>query len=204
MTWSIRHQGSPKSVEGLTLQEVVDGLADGQWEPTDEVKGPQDAEWVMIENHPQLAEVAADLEPPPVKPYDDETRLDMTPLIDVTLVLLIFMILTTSYAALQKILEASASEQDDKRPVRVVKEKEIKEQHIVVKATMENGEPVVRVENEVVELHRLVAALHGYARATQKSTLLLEHDGDVPQDVVVQIIDKAKGAGMTRVLQVAP
>jgi hypothetical protein len=31
---------------------------------------------------------------PPAKPYDDETRLDMTALIDVTLVLLIFFILT--------------------------------------------------------------------------------------------------------------
>ena len=62
MTWKVRHQGSPQSVEGLTLAQVVEGLQDGLWEPTDEVMGPQDKDWVAIENHPQLAEVAMAVE----------------------------------------------------------------------------------------------------------------------------------------------
>src|ERR1700694_5274302 len=104
MSWKIRHQGSPRSIEGLGLTHVVEGLQDGLWETTDEVMGPQDKQWVAIESHPQLAEVVADIEPPPPRVEDDETRLDMNPLIDVALVLLIFFILTTSYAAVQKIL----------------------------------------------------------------------------------------------------
>ena len=112
MTWKVRHEGSPSAVEGLTLQEVVQGLLDGQWEPTDEVMGPEDERWVAIENHPQLAEVAAELEPPGPKVYDDETRLDMTALIDVCLVLRVFFILTTSYAALQQLIDAPNLTQD--------------------------------------------------------------------------------------------
>src|SRR5713101_5012228 len=104
MSWKIRHEGSPRALEGLTLTQVVEGLQDGLWEVTDEVMGPQDEQWVAIESHPQLAEVALDLEPPP-RHQEDETRLDMNPLIDVALVLLIFFILTTSYAALQKVLD---------------------------------------------------------------------------------------------------
>ena len=104
-TWKIRHEGSPRSVDNLTLAQILEGLQDGLWEATDEVMGPNDAAWVAIENHPQLAEVAADLEPPPQRTYDDETRLDMNALIDVCLVLLIFFMLITSYAVLQKRLE---------------------------------------------------------------------------------------------------
>ena len=72
MTWRIRHQGSPRAVEGLTLSDALEGLQDGLWEPTDEVMGPGDRDWVALENHPQFADVAATiarlfaLEPPPV------------------------------------------------------------------------------------------------------------------------------------------
>ena len=106
MTWKIRHQGSPRSIEGLTAGQVVEGLQDGLWETTDEVMGPHDEQWREIENHPQFEEVAAEIEPPEPRHHEDETRLDMNPLIDVCLVLLIFFILTTSYAALQQVLEA--------------------------------------------------------------------------------------------------
>ena len=58
MSWKIRHEGSPDAVEGLSLAEVVEGLQDGRWEPTDEVMGPEDAEWVPIPEVPdrQLVE----------------------------------------------------------------------------------------------------------------------------------------------------
>src|SRR5437870_1804409 len=145
MTWKIRHEGSPQAVEGLNPQEIVEGLQDGLWEPTDEVMGPNDESWVPIENHPQFAEIAEDLEPPPPKVYDDETRLDMTPLIDVTLVLLIFFILTTTYATLQKILDmADLTSKSAKGPAVITKEK-VKEFMIVVRVSMEKGKPAIKV-----------------------------------------------------------
>src|SRR5262249_28118804 len=115
MNWKIRHEGSPQSIDGLELQQVLDGLRDGRWAPADEVMGPGEANWQAIENHPQLAETAADLEPPPPKDHDDETRLDMNPLIDVALVLLVFFILTTTYETIRKVIEApGTSSQSEK------------------------------------------------------------------------------------------
>jgi len=61
MTWKIRHEGSPRSVEGLSAAQVVEGLQDGQWETTDEVMGPQDRNWVAIESHEVFADVAAEI-----------------------------------------------------------------------------------------------------------------------------------------------
>jgi biopolymer transport protein ExbD len=201
--WKVRHQGSPTALGDLTLAQVAEGLADGRWEPTDEVMGPNDSTWVPIESHPQLADIAADLEPPPPRVYDDETRLDMTALIDVCLVLLIFFILTTSYAVLQKRLEAPGVTADRLGPAVVTTEK-VKEQMIRVTIKMEGGKPVTAVEDHVVDEYLLPSELRRYGNATKKTQLLLEHDDDVPQRAVVAVIDAAKGAGLEKVSLVVP
>jgi biopolymer transport protein ExbD len=205
MNWKIRHEGSPVAVEDLTLPQVIEGLQDGRWEPTDEVMGPDDREWTAIENHVQLAEVATDLEPPPAPSHDDETHLDMNALIDVTLVLLIFFILTTSYAALQKILESPKVSVDDKTGALVVTEKQVAELMIRVRVTMEGGQPVIRVEDRVVDEEALLGVLAGFTRGDQRKTdLLLECDPEAPREIPISIQDKAKGAGIQRVYWLVP
>ena len=201
--WKVRHEGSPTALGDLTLTQVAQGLADGHWEPTDEVMGPNDTTWVAMESHPQLAEIAADLEPPPPRVYDDETRLDMNALIDVCLVLLIFFILTTSYAVLQKRLEAPGVTANRLGPAVITKEK-VSQQMISVTLKMDNGKPVIKVEEQVVEPARLESELRKYVNSTHKTQLLLEHDDDVPQHAVVEVLDAAKGAGMEKVSLVVP
>ena len=65
MPWQVRHAGSPRVVRDLSLQQIVDGLQDGQWETTDEVLGPGEERWRTIDAHPQLADIAQDVEAPP-------------------------------------------------------------------------------------------------------------------------------------------
>ena len=202
MNWKISHEGSPQSIE-MEQEELLDGLRDGAWEPTDEVMGPGESQWVAIENHPALAEIAADMEPPPPRTYDDETRLDMNALIDVTLVLLIFFILTTTVAAMQKRLEAPSVEQG-KVKVPVYTKEQVKEQMIHVKAVMKDGNPVITIEDKEVEPKRLVIEMQKFVRDTHKTDLLLEHDDNVSHELVVKIIDSAKAAGMNRVRMLVP
>ncbi len=202
--WKVRHQGSPRSVDNLTLEQVLEGLQDGQWEPTDEVMGPNEGEWVAIENHPQLAEVAAELEPPPPRTYDDETRLDMNALIDVCLVLLIFFMLITAYSILQKRLEQPKVSSDDPNHMRVVKKEDADKQMLVVKATMEGGQPVIRVEGKVVAPEDLLKAFADAVRGTPKSELLLDAEDDVPHGTVATIQAAATSARMKRVHLVEP
>jgi biopolymer transport protein ExbD len=201
--WKVRHQGSPLALDDLTLTQVAEGLADGRWEPTDEVMGPDDKDWVPIESHPQLEEIAAELEPPPPRHYDDETRLDMNALIDVCLVLLIFFILTTSYAVLQKRLEAPGISGDKVGPPIVTKDK-VEQQMIHVIARLEGDKPVFQVEGQVVDKDNLESELRRYVKSTSKTQLLFEHDYDVPQSAVIAVLDAAKGAGMEKVSLVVP
>lgn len=201
--WKIRHQGSPTALSDLTLTQVAEGLADGRWEPTDEVMGPNDATWVPIEIHPQLEAIAAELEPPPPHHYDDETRLDMTPLIDVCLVLLIFFILTTSYAVLQKRMEAASISTEKTGPATVTTEK-INQQMIWLKVKMENGQPAFSIETQPIDANKLDDELRKYRRATEKTQLLLQMDDDVPHSVEVAVFDAARIAGIQKVALAPP
>jgi len=196
-TWKVRHEGSPQAVEGLTLEQVVEGLADGVWEPTDEVMGPGETEWVAMENHPQLEELAADIEPLPPHEREDETRLDFTPLIDVCLVLLVFFMLTTTVAALQVRLEAPGVEDRQAPKVKVYTEQEVEQTVILVTARKVGDRVVVKVEDEEVALSDLPAALRRHVK--KKTKMVLDHDGEVPHDVVVKVIDAGKGVGLDSV-----
>jgi biopolymer transport protein ExbD len=200
MTWKIRHQGSPSSIDGLTLAQVIEGMQDGLWELTDEVMGPQDESWVPIETHPQLSETAAELEPPLSISHDDETRLDMNPLIDVALVLLIFFMLTTSYAAVKRVLEMPTGTTRNAEGRLVYTKAKVAEVLIKVEARPgPDGKPVYRVEDEEVDEKFLRPVIAKYVREKRKTELLVDAEG-VDWGAVVAIPDAAKGAGVERVL----
>jgi biopolymer transport protein ExbD len=201
MSWKIRHEGSPKSVEVNTLQQVVDGLQDGRWELTDEVMGPQDKAWVPIENHPQLAEIALDMELPPPAEHEDESKLDMTALIDVCLVLLVFFILTTTYAELQKMIDSPSLSAESNLPV--VTRQQVEQSMIQVKVTQTDKGPVIRVEGQEVDKDQLVPVLKRFV-GPSKVELLIDHDRAVPHGTIVAIEDAAKSAGINQVLIAVP
>lgn len=202
-TWQVRHEGSPQTIDGMTLQEVVEGLQEARWEPTDEVRGPDDADWVAIENHPLLEEIAADIEPAPPRGFDGESHVDMNALIDVCLVLLVFFIITTSYAALTKRLD-NPDVSDSKIGPPVVKKEEanLYMVHVILKFSGEKT--TYLVEGQPVEPHLLTSTFRRQVGTTGKTILLLEHDGEVPHGAVVRVQDAAKGAGMTKVLVAIP
>jgi biopolymer transport protein ExbD len=203
MSWKIRHEGSPKAVENLTLDQIIEGLQDGLWEVTDEVMGPTDTEWVAIENHPKLEEIAIDVEPPQPKRDVDESRLDMTPLIDVCLVLLIFMVLTISYGAIQKQLDAAqVAAEGPKGQLRQVKDSVAKQTMIIVKATMENDKPVIRVEDKVVPEEALAGELR--LLTSRKPELLIEWGPGVRRKTIVVIQDAAAAAQIQKIYVQAP
>lgn len=208
MTWQVRHEGSPRAVSGLTVQRIAEGLRDGAWEVTDEVMGPNDRTWVALENHPQFAEVVADLEPQP-RPHQEATSLDMTALIDVCLVLLIFFILTTTYAAaVQKVVPLPTAREDgEKKAARVVNLKEVRERMIRVQAHLDKaGRPVIHVENqaapvlaedgETIDVEKVRDVLRPYVRGeNRKNEVLLDARG-ITWGMVIALQDGAKSAGV--------
>ncbi len=203
MSWSVRHEGSPKVIEGLTVEQVADGLREGSWEPTDEVRGPGEPDWRALENHPQFAELAADLEPPPRIEGDDETRLDMNPLIDVCLVLLIFFMLTTTYAALQKYLDSpDTTSQTLDGPTKMTPNA-LDKIAIKVSVKVEGDKTVIRVEDKVIELDDLAKTLKSMVKKdASKTNVWLDLDDKASYGTYISIVDQAGDAGVSVLLQV--
>jgi biopolymer transport protein ExbD len=209
MPWQVRHAGSPRVVRNLTLQQLVDGLQDSLWETTDEVLGPGEERWRPIEAHPQLAEIAQDLEAPPPARHAEATSLDFNALIDVCLVLLIFFILTTSYANLvQKVVPIPVLKSEGK--TRSAKVADIAKTMIRLEASGDKaGNPVVRVQNQAVDVlsadgkaidfAKLRSALQPFTRGEDRKTELLLDARAVTWETVIQIQDAARAAGIQKI-----
>jgi biopolymer transport protein ExbD len=205
--WQARHQGSPKAVQGLSLAQIAQGLRDGFWAPTDEVMGPQDSDWVAMENHPQLMELVEDLQEPPARPREDETRLDMNALIDVTLVLLIFFILTTTRSvAVQKIIPLSSITESSKG-IKVYQADQVKKFMVKLQAVGgADGAPVIWLEGKEVQVlgedkqtldkEKLATLIRPLVQGQPPKTEMLLDAQKVSWGTVVAIQDAAKAAGI--------
>lgn len=190
--WMVRQQGSPTAVGVPSAAEVLEGLRDGHWLPDDEVRGPGDERWRPIEGHPTFAGAAADMEPPRPEAAD-ETSLDMNPLIDVCLVLLIFFILTITYASLERSIGIPEDNPDQKGPSPRVDYKDIKDRVFVVSAKMDGEWAVVRVEKDEVPLDQVFVKMRDVIAATGRKEMVLDIERDVPWGVETAILDAAKG-----------
>lgn len=205
--WRYRREGSTQESRDLALEQIIQGLRDGKIEPTDEVRGPADAAWQPIENHPDLADVAEEVEPPFPRVHEEATSLDMNPLIDVCLVLLVFFILTTSYAAAVMKVIPLASVTDHKKGVPVLSPKDIKAKMVRVEAFKKAGQIVVRIENQTTDVttagqfdgRKLEAALLPFTKAVEPKKEMLLEARELDWGTVVRLQDHARAAGITTV-----
>lgn len=196
--WNIRHQGSLEAVEGVTAEEIVDGVKEGIWEPDDEVMGPNDPDWVPLEVHPIFEAAMAEYDPPPPKHHPDETKLDMNPLIDVALVLLIFFMLTTTYEELRKEFNPPPGQRDEKGKKTDAFVKSIA---VRVTARTENNQTIYHVEGEQVAEKDLEEKFKEYREKLGHDKLAMEIDPTVPWKSVVSIQDAAAGAKFSEIIR---
>jgi biopolymer transport protein ExbD len=193
MSWTIRFEGSQSTAVVPTAQRVMEGIREGEWEPTDDVRGPGDREWTPIEEHRQFVEAIAELEPE-ARHEEDETHLDMNPLIDVALVLLIFFILTTTYSVLRRSVDVPGEPEGEKgKTTKQIKAEDIQDRAFKVEAWMIDERARLRVNDKIVEVEELEKALSEMIRATGKRDIILEFEG-IPWGILAQIMDAAKGA----------
>jgi biopolymer transport protein ExbD len=191
--WKLRHAGSPQTSNPLTAEEIVQGVQDEIFDPTDEVRGPNDKDWVPLEQHPHFAEAMANIEPPEPPPHEDETRLDMNPLIDVALVLLIFFMLTTVYEELRKKYPFLQDPQEEKasNPQPVNDAKKI---YIFVTLKQEGDKTLIYVDDTLVPEDNLTTHLRDVRTRTARHAIGIDIGPTVPWGAVMSVQDSAKEA----------
>ena len=193
--WQVRKEGSTEVYRLPSAADVIAAMRDGNFVPADEVKGPTDTDWQPIETHPMLAEAALDVDPPPTAEKDD-THLDMNPLIDVCLVLLIFFILTITYATLERAVSVPDDTAEDKGTPKVQIDK-LKDQVFIVTAKMDGDKPVIKMgvlgALKEVAFERLFQEMEALVNSTGRKEMVLDIDRDVPWGVETAILDAANG-----------
>lgn len=193
--WLVRQEGSTQTYALPSAAAVLTALRDGNFVPADEVKGPTEPDWQPLDAHPMFADTAVDLEPEPEEETDD-TALDMNPLIDVCLVLLIFFILTITYATLERALSVPEDSADDKASKKV-NINDMKDRVFVVKVDMNGETPVIQMgihkQLKPVARERIKEEMEALISSTGRREMVLDIDRDVPWGVETAVLDAAKG-----------
>ena len=211
MAWQLRHEGSPQLRKDLSLQQIVDGLRDGLWETTDEVMGPGETQWRKIEVHPQLAEIAEELEAPPPVRHEEATSLDFNALIDVCLVLLIFYMITSAYAAMVQKSVPLPMTSSDSKGIRVIRMDEVKNTMIRVQAYHDKaGTPVVRIDGQTqndvlssdgmtIDADKIRDVVRPFVKGEDHKTVVLFDAHDITWENVIRIQDGVRAAGVQKI-----
>jgi biopolymer transport protein ExbD len=201
--WLVRLTADPAPRRLSTAAAVLVGVRDGDWETTDEVRGPGDRMWVPIEEHPVFADAVAEMGPPPPEPVD-ETHLDMNPLIDVALVLLIFFILTATVATLRRtiVLPPPQSEETQNPTPQA---KDLEDRTFTLMVTLdEREEPVVKVSTgggaeRVIPYDKLEQEMKEVVDSTGRKEMILKMANDVKWKTSVRVHSAATKAGVNKV-----
>ena len=117
----------------------------------------------------------------------EEPRVDLTPMVDVVFLLLIFFMISTTFIETPGLtinLPKSSAQQ--------VK-KEQQELRVYLRADSK-----IFLEKQEIELSDLVESLQAYGDKAADTTFLLMADKDVKHGNVVQLMDTAKAAGFIK------
>lgn len=204
MAWQLRHEGSPQPVpQALTTEQIVEGMRDGVYAISDEVRGNGNNKWVKLEKHPHFAEVAEVVQEIESQVFHEpeDDNIDMNPLIDVCLVLLVFFILATTMSVMEKVLNLPKNQMPDKTPRPLTADQVQK--YIMVKVEKKGAATIFKVNdyetteaNMLRELERMIKE--------GKSEMILDIGPGVDFGNYTLVIDKSHEARITKILTKAP
>jgi biopolymer transport protein ExbD len=121
------------------------------------------------------------------KKQQRKLNLDITPLVDVIFLLLIFFMISTTFLSYNEIKV--------KLPEAVTESKAMNTGPIEITITRENK---IYVDNKIVQPADLLTDLKQKITNTEDKTAVIRADGQVQHQVVVQVMDTAKVAGIDK------
>jgi biopolymer transport protein ExbD len=126
----------------------------------------------------------------------EESGLDMTPMVDVTFLLLIFFMITASFA-MQKSLETTAPKPDEEGAAQSVTIEDLESGSVVVEI---DGENHLRVDDvPVVGIGELIDVLSAKIANENKTEMLIEADPAASHGTVVSVTDAGLEVQMQRI-----
>lgn len=117
----------------------------------------------------------------------EEAKVDMTPMLDIIFIMLIFFIVTTSFVKPMGI--------DYNKPENAQKSKN-KGDNILITV---NKSGVVTMEGRLVDMERITANVERRLAETPGAAVLIQAEGETLHGTVVGVMDRVKTAGVAKV-----
>ena len=123
--------------------------------------------------------------------HRDEPEINLIPFIDVLLVVLIFLMLSTTYSKfteLELTLPVADAEQQRDRPKEIIVAVASDGRYVVNKQTLDDR-----------TMEAVAAALSGAAAAGKDSVVIISADATAPHQSVVTVMEAARRAGLSQI-----
>lgn len=118
---------------------------------------------------------------------DDDAQIDMTPMLDIVFIMLIFFIVTTTFSNEKGL---SANRPPDNPPTN----QPSKALSIRIDATGQ-----IQMAGRIVDIRRVVANTQTFLAENNTTTAAIQAHEDTEHGVVVEVMDQVKQAGITNV-----
>jgi biopolymer transport protein ExbD len=195
--WRIRPADSSGNGKSVAFDQLTEAIGDDLVGDLDEVQGPGESGWTPVGEHPQTAPYVLSQRRVSVRDPED-AEADMTPMIDVTLQLVIFFMIAATYT-IQKTLDLPAAKPAEDTAGAVTME-ELEQNNILVLVAADG---TVRIDDQEVPLDNLIDGLESAMRQDRTAELVLDVDDQAVHDVVVKVLDAAGAAQIEKVLFVS-
>lgn len=117
----------------------------------------------------------------------EEAQVDLTPMLDIVFIMLIFFIVTSTF------VRESGIEVDKPQATNIVSQKDV---GIFIAVTADND---VYIDKKMVDIERVQAALEAMLLDKPESSLVIQADERAFSGTVIQVMDAAKGAGIEKI-----
>lgn len=121
-------------------------------------------------------------------------ELDLTPMVDVTFLLLLFFMLTASYS-LQKSIEVPAPD-PEKSTQQAQSLEDLRDDYIIITVEADNR---ILLDDEAVPAPQLVDRIRASRRETNRNEMIINGDPDSHHEAIVFVMDAANEVGMQRI-----
>lgn len=180
--------------------------------PAEQIEPPSAAETAGLDQVPRELAAAQRGEfvprplPPSPEDEDDEfvmrkaesefEEMDLTPMVDVTFLLLIFFMITASFS-LQKTLRIPPPDPDEKGAAQAVSLEDLQEDSVIVE--IDENNTIIVDDQPLADPEALVPTLEEKMRSDNKAELVLEAADAALHEFVVKVVDAANAVGMQKI-----